>query len=101
MTEKGIPFESVNYLEKPLTRDELKRLLKQVGLRPQQVLRTNEPAYKQLVAGKSLSDEQLLELIATHPELLQRPIVVRDGRAVLARPAKNLEILGIVNHAQP
>ena len=95
MTEKGVPFESVNYLEEPLTLDELKKLLKQAGLRPHQVLRTNEPAYKQLVAGKDLSDEQLLELIAAHPELLQRPIVVRDGRAVLARPAKNLAILGI------
>ena len=95
MTEKGVPFESVNYLEEPLTLDELKKLLKQAGLRPHQVLRTNEPAYKQLVAGKDLSDEQLLELIAAHPKLLQRPIVVRDGRAVLARPAKNLAILGI------
>jgi arsenate reductase len=95
LTEKGVPFESVNYLEKPLTPEELKKLLKQGGLRPHQVLRTNEPAYKQLVAGKDLSDEQLLELIAAHPELLQRPIVVRDGRAVLARPAKNLAQLGI------
>jgi len=95
LTEKGVPFESVNYLEEPLTLDELKKLLKQAGLRPHQVLRTNEPAYKQLVAGRDMSDEQMLELIAAHPELLQRPIVVRDGRAVLARPAKNLAILGI------
>jgi arsenate reductase (glutaredoxin) len=95
LTEKGVPFQSVNYLEKPLSADELKKLLQQGGLRPQQVLRTNEPAYKQLVAGKDLSDEQLMELIAARPELLQRPIVVRDGRAVLARPAKNLAILGI------
>jgi arsenate reductase (glutaredoxin) len=95
LTEKGVPFESVNYLKKPLSTEKLKKLLKQAGLRPQQVLRTNEPAYKQLVAGKDLSDEQLLDLIAAHPELLQRPIVVRDGRAVLARPAKNLVLLGI------
>jgi arsenate reductase len=58
-------------------------------------LRRNEPAYKQLVAGKELSDDEVLKVMAAHPELVQRPIVVRDEKAVLARPIENLTKLGL------
>ena len=95
MTEKGVEFESVNYLEHPLSVDELKGLLQRAGLRPTDVIRTKEPTYRQLVAGKNLSDDELLELIARHPELLQRPLVVRGNKVVLARPVQSLSKLGI------
>ena len=74
---------------------ELKRLLRYAGLRPSDLLRTNEDAYKRYVAGQSLSDEQLIRVMANHPEVIQRPIVVRGDKAVLARPAEKLEELGI------
>jgi len=90
-----VEYESVNYLEHPLSAAELKKLLQRAGLTPNDVLRTKEPAYRELVAGKNLSDEELLEIMAAHPELLQRPIVVRDNKAVLARPVENLQKLGI------
>lgn len=85
----------MNYLEKPLSASELKTLLRQAGLRPQDVIRTKEPAYKQYVADKDLSDAELLEMMAAHPELIQRPIVVHDGKAVLARPVENLKKVGL------
>lgn len=88
-------FETVNYLEKPLSAPELKTLLRQAGLRPRDVLRKKEPAYKQYVADKELSDDELLRVMAAHPELIQRPIVVRDGKAVLARPVENLKKLAL------
>jgi len=91
----SVEFETVNYVEKPLTVSELKTLLSQAGLRPQDVIRTKEPAYKQYIADKDLSDAELVQVMATHPELIQRPIVVRDGKAVLARPVENLGKLGI------
>jgi arsenate reductase len=95
LTEKGLEFESVNYIEKPLSPGSLKELLQQAGLKPQEVLRAKEDAYRKYVAGKNLTDEQLLEVMAKHPELIQRPIVVRGNRAVLARPVESLEALGI------
>lgn len=95
MTERGVEFESVNYLEHPLSVDELKQLLQRAGLTPHDVLRTKEPTYRELVAGKNLDNEELLEIMAAHPELLQRPIVARDDKAVLARPVENLGKLGI------
>lgn len=58
-------------------------------------MRTKEPSYKQYVADKDLSDAELVEVMAAHPELIQRPIVVREGKGVLARPVENLKKLGL------
>ena len=90
MTKQGVEFETVNYIEHPLSADELRDLLRRAGLRPQEAIRTKEPAYQEFVAGKNLTDAELLKVMATHPELLQRPIVARDKQAVLARPVENL-----------
>lgn len=96
MTENGIEFESVDYIrDQALSETELKKLLHAAGLKPGDALRTNEPAYREHVAGRNLSDEQLLGVMAEHPELIQRPIVVRGNKAVLARPVENLAKLGI------
>jgi arsenate reductase (glutaredoxin) len=95
LTEKGVEFETVNYLEKPLSSAGLKQLLRQAGLKPNEVLRIKEDAYIQQVAGRNLSDDQLLGVMADHPELIQRPIVVRGTKAVLAREIKKLSDLGI------
>ena len=93
MTAKGIVFQSVNYLEEPLSENELTQLLHRAGLRPQDAVRTSEAAYREHVAGQNLSDEQLVRIMAEHPELIQRPIVVRGKKAVLARsPDKLTEI---------
>ena len=70
-------------------------MLRYAGMRPGDLLRTNEGAYKRYVAGQSLNDEQLIRVMADHPEVIQRPIVVRGDKAVLARPVEKLEELGI------
>ena len=95
MTEKRIPFESVDYTKDALSPSELKRLLQSAGLEPQEALRKNEDAYHQYVAGQDLSHEHLIRVMAEHPELIQRPIVTRGGKAVLARPADKRSDLGI------
>jgi len=95
LTEKGVEFESVKYMEQPLSADELRDLLKRAGLKPVEALRTGEPAYKEFVGGKDLTDDQLVQVMTEHPELIQRPIVVKGSKAVLARPAENLKKLGI------
>ena len=96
MTEKGIQFEAIDYTKNfPLSERELKRLLSSAGLKPQEALRKNESAYQQHVANKNLSDDDLIRLMAKYPELIQRPLVTRGTKAVLARPAENLAELGI------
>jgi arsenate reductase len=95
LTEKGVAFESVHYLDKPLSANELKSLLSSSRMKPGDIMRKNEPAYREHVAGKELTDTQLIALMVKHPELIQRPIVVRGGKAVLARPVARLGELGI------
>jgi len=90
LTEKGVDFSTVNYIEKPLSAKALKQLLRQAGLKPQDALRTKEAAYREHVAGRNLTDDQLIHIMAEHSELLQRPIVVRGNKAVLARPVEKL-----------
>lgn len=95
MTEKGIAYESVHYLEKPLSTGELKDLLRRAGMKPAEILRKNEPAYRDQIAGKDVTAAQLIDLMVQHPELIQRPIVVRGEKAVLARPVARLDELMI------
>jgi len=95
LTEKNVEYRTVNYLKEPLSAAELKKLLKSAGLKAIDVMRTKEPSYQEWVAGKKLSDEELIRIMADHPELIQRPLVVRGSKVVLARPTERLKDLGI------
>jgi len=89
LRESNIDFEKVNYYTEPLTKKKLRELLTKMKLTPRDILRTREPIYKELgLAEKKLTDDQLISLMIEHPDLLQRPIVERGDRAVLARPAE-------------
>jgi arsenate reductase len=95
LTERGVDFERVNYHVDPLPEERIRSLLAKAGLRPEDALRKREPVYASLaIAERDLSDDELIALMAKHPELLQRPIVERGDRAVLARPVERvLELL--------
>jgi arsenate reductase len=95
LTENGVDFERVNFHVEPLPEARIRELLKKAGLRPREAMRTREPVYATLaLAERDLSDEELITLMASHPELLQRPIVENGPRAVLARPPERaLEVL--------
>jgi arsenate reductase (glutaredoxin) len=94
LTERGVDFERVDFHVEPLPEDRIRDLLRKAGLRPRDVLRTREPVYSQLALGeRDLGDDELFALMAEHPELLQRPIVELDDRAVLARPPERVEAL--------
>jgi arsenate reductase len=94
LKDSGKPFKSVNYYEQPFTRAQLKGLLKKAGLSARDVLRTKEEVYKKLdLAKKNLSDDELIDLMVKHPDLIQRPIVEKGERAILARPAETVKQL--------
>lgn len=92
--ESGQPFKAINYYEQPFTKGLLKALLKKAGLAVREVLRTKEDLYKSLkLSNDSLSDDELLDLMITHPDLIQRPLVEKGERAMLARPAETISRL--------
>ena len=92
---QGISPEIILYLETPPGVDKLKTLLTQLQLSPRELLRTGEKEYKELgLSDSSLSDAQILNAMANHPRLIQRPIVVHKGHARIGRPPEQvLEIL--------
>ncbi|WP_111496683.1 arsenate reductase (glutaredoxin) [Marinobacter bohaiensis] len=87
LEEKGIQPEVIRYLETPPTADELRDILSQLGLAARELLRKGESVYKELgLSDASLSDEQIIEAMVSHPKLIERPIVIHNGKAALGRP---------------
>jgi arsenate reductase len=90
LDERDIDAHVIEYLKAPPTVPELRVLMGQLDISdPRQMMRTGEDIYASLGLA-DLSGDALLEAIAAHPVLLERPIVVRDGRAVIARPPELL-----------
>ena len=94
LKDSGKPFTAINYYEQTFTKGQLKNLLKRAGLSPREVLRTKEEIYQELrLGGKNLSDDELLDLMVANPDLIQRPLVVKGEKAILARPADSIKKL--------
>ena len=90
LKQEGVEYRYRDYRDDPLTQAELKRTLKLLGLRAAEVLRRNDKAYKDLGLTGKESEARLIGLMAKHPTLLQRPIGIAKGRAVLGRPIETL-----------
>ena len=95
LREAGVDFEAVDYYTDPIPKAKLKALLRKMGLSPRELLRTKEEAYKKLrLDERDLTDDQIIDVMVKYPDLIQRPIVEKGSRAILARPAERLrEIL--------
>ena len=90
LEERGRQATYVHYLEDAPTRVELERLMRQLGIgSPRDMMRTGEAIYAELGLADA-DDARLLDAIVAHPILLERPIVVRGERAVIARPPERL-----------
>ncbi|MFG0379992.1 arsenate reductase (glutaredoxin) [Pseudomonas sp. zbq_18] len=92
---RGLTPTVVRYLDTPPSADELRTLLGKLGIPARQLLRSGEDEYKELgLSDSSLSDEQLIAAMASHPKLIERPILIAGERAVIGRPPeKVLELL--------
>lgn len=92
LQESGVDFSAVDYYTDPITKPRLKELLRKLRMPARALLRTKEEIYRTLgLADRDLSDDEIVDLMVKHPDLLQRPIVEKGDRAVLARPAERLK----------
>ena len=90
----GVELPVREYLDDPLSVDELRRIVELLGVRPIDIVRRGEPQYAVLGLGDATPDDEVLRAMAEYPVLIERPIVVRGGRAVVGRPAESVrEIL--------
>jgi arsenate reductase len=96
LAERGIEYDGVEYHDTGLDEATIRALLAKSGLGPRDILRAREPLVAELglLEGEGVGDDELIALMAEHPQLMQRPIAVRGDRALLARPVERvLELL--------
>jgi len=90
LEEQDVDAEVVKYLETPPSKEELKELLTMLELSARELMRTKEEIYKELGLKDVTDEEALIEAMVANPKLIERPIVVKDGKAVIGRPIENV-----------
>ena len=83
-------FEIVEYLKNPLTVKEIKVLLPQLNIKASELVRTQEAIWKENYKGKILTDNEIINIMAKNPKLIERPIVEHNNKAVIGRPPENI-----------
>ncbi len=86
LEESGKEFEIVKYLDENPSRETLEAVLKKMSLRPREIMRTKEAIYKELDLKNEDDDTKLIEAMLTNPKLIERPIIIKDDSAIIARP---------------
>ena len=95
LREGGIEPEIIEYLQTPPSAGQVDRILNMLGVEPRRIMRRKENAYAALgLDDENLTRQELIQAIVTHPILLERPIVVANGKAALGRPPE--EVLTIL-----
>lgn len=87
------PFEIINYLENPPSKEELVNILTLLGIKPIELVRKNEAIWKENFKNKELSDNDIINAMLQHPKLIERPIVVQNNKAVIGRPPEKIKEL--------
>lgn len=93
LEESGQEFELINYLNTPLSKEEIQVLLQKLNYRPIDLVRQKETIWKENFKHKKLSDEQIIEAMVQFPKLIERPIVVVGDKAVVGRPPEKIKDL--------
>lgn len=93
LEEKGIEAEIVKYLDTPPSKEEIKEVLKMLGISTRELMRTKEAIYKELGLKDVVDEEKLIEAMAQYPKLIERPIVIKDGKAAIGRPIEKVVAL--------
>jgi len=92
LKESGVEMEAVDYYLEPLSESKLKELVKKMGIKASELFRKKEEIYKKLkLAENEVPDDEAVKLMVKHPDLMQRPIVEKGNKAILARPAERLK----------
>ena len=84
--DQGEPVEIIEYLKETPTIEELKSILKKLGLKSQDIIRKGEAIFKENFKGKELGEKEWLQVLNENPKLIERPIVVKGDKAVIGRP---------------
>jgi arsenate reductase len=90
LEDKNSSFEVFKYLDTPPSREEIVELLKKLEISARELMRTKEDLYKELEIAKISDESQLIDMLAEHPKLIERPILIEENRAVIGRPVEKV-----------
>jgi arsenate reductase len=90
LEESKKPFEVINYLETAPSAIELAQIIELLKIKPIELVRKNEALWKENFKNKDFSDKELLNILAKHPKLIERPIVVNGNKATIGRPPERV-----------
>ena len=90
---KTSDFEIIEYLKDELSIAELTDIFKKLGIKPEEMIRKQEKVFKEEYKGKSFKDAEWIKIITENPKLLNRPIIVKDEKAVWGDPPENIDKL--------
>lgn len=90
LESKNIPVEIVLYLKNIPTKNELQVVIDQLGIQPIELVRKNEPIWKENYKGKTLSNNAIINAMVEHPKLIERPIAIHNNKSILGRPPGNI-----------
>lgn len=87
---KNIEFEIIEYLKDNLTRNQLKDLIKKLGIEPINLVRKNEQIWKENFKNKEFTSDEIIQILSDNPKLIERPIVELNDKAIIGRPPENI-----------
>lgn len=91
LKEQSIDFQVIEYLKNPPNIEEIKTLLDKLRIKPIELIRTKEPIFIEKYKGKIFSDEEWIQIIHENPILIERPILVSDNFAIIARSDEKIQ----------
>lgn len=86
----GIQYEIVDYMKNPVTKTELKAIIDKLKIKPIDLVRVKENIWKEKFCNKSLTDDEIIEVMLENPQLIERPIVINGEKAVIGRPTEKV-----------
>lgn len=88
-----LPFETIQYLNTPVSESELIEIIALLKITPLELVRKNEIIWKENFKGKELSDAEVISAMVANPKLIERPIVINNGKAVIGRPPEIIKTI--------
>ena len=92
LRKKKADVKVIEYLKTPPTEKELKLILKKLGMHADEIIRKKEPLYAEKFDGKKISESKWIKILVKNPVLIERPIVIKSNKAIIARPPEKVNL---------